>query len=121
MRIEFWDKCENLPLTGLLDSLLVETRNSSLTRHVDTPIHSPQQMQTDPNHGGKGFMETFWAIYRQNGIRGLYRGWGITVARAAPAHALIFATYEGTMKILDPTRMGADPDQSFARVESIHD
>ena len=42
---------------------------------------------------------TFWAIgkglWLEQGIRGLYRGCGITVARAAPSSAVIFAVYEG--------------------------
>ena len=50
---------------------------------------------------GKGHFkrETFWqngkALWRQQGIRGMYRGCGITVARAAPSSAVIFAVYEG--------------------------
>ena len=46
--------------------------------------------------GAKG---TFWsvgtALWRQQGLKGLYRGCGITVARAAPSSAFIFAVYEG--------------------------
>ena len=42
---------------------------------------------------------TFWAsgkeLWRQQGLSGLYRGCGITVARAAPSSAVIFAVYEG--------------------------
>lgn len=42
---------------------------------------------------------TFWAngkeLWKQQGLRGLYRGCGITVARAAPSSAVIFAVYEG--------------------------
>lgn len=48
---------------------------------------------------GAGRRTTFWAsgvsLWRQQGIRGLYRGCGITVARAAPSSAFIFAIYEG--------------------------
>lgn len=42
---------------------------------------------------------TFWecarTVWREQGIKGLYRGCGITVARAAPSSAFIFAIYEG--------------------------
>lgn len=38
---------------------------------------------------------------RTEGVRGLYRGWGITAARAAPSHALIFAVYEEVAKFLN--------------------
>jgi ornithine carrier protein len=33
-------------------------------------------------------------IFRADGIRGFYRGFGITLARSAPSSAIIFATYE---------------------------
>ena len=50
------------------------------------------------NHGA-GRRTTFWAsgvsLWQQQGVRGLYRGCGITVARAAPSSAFIFAIYEG--------------------------
>lgn len=42
---------------------------------------------------------TFWEcariVWREQGVKGLYRGCGITVARAAPSSAFIFAIYEG--------------------------
>jgi mitochondrial ornithine carrier protein len=34
-------------------------------------------------------------IWRQSGLKGLYRGCGITTVRAAPSSAFIFAIYEG--------------------------
>jgi hypothetical protein len=58
------------------------------------------KIQTNPDHAGKGFVETFNAVYHKEGIRGLYRGWGITAARAAPAHAIIFAVYEYSLKLM---------------------
>ncbi|KAG0225794.1 hypothetical protein BGW41_004547 [Actinomortierella wolfii] len=42
----------------------------------------------------KGFWATGKEIFRSEGIRGLYRGCGITVVRAAPTSAIIFMTYE---------------------------
>lgn len=42
---------------------------------------------------------TFWgegaALWRQHGIRGMYRGCGITCLRAAPSSAFIFIIYDG--------------------------
>jgi len=41
---------------------------------------------------------TFWtvgkALWQDQGLKGLYRGCGITVARAAPSSAFIFTIYE---------------------------
>ncbi|KAG0364796.1 amino acid transporter arg-13 [Gamsiella multidivaricata] len=42
----------------------------------------------------QGFLTTGREIFKSEGIRGLYRGCGITVARSAPSSAIIFMTYE---------------------------
>ena len=39
-------------------------------------------------------------VFRTEGIKGLYRGCGITVARAAPSNAVLFVAYEMTMRAL---------------------
>jgi ornithine carrier protein len=43
--------------------------------------------------------QTFWgvtkALWRQQGLKGMYRGCGITCARSAPSSAFIFTVYEG--------------------------
>lgn len=57
------------------------------------------RMQTSPT-AGKGELETtFWqegkALWRQAGLRGLYRGCGITLLRSAPSSAFIFITFDG--------------------------
>ena len=41
------------------------------------------------------FGGTFMALYRAQGIRGLYAGCGITVARSIPSSAIIFLIYDG--------------------------
>ncbi len=65
------------------------------------------RMQTAPLVGLAGGAEaaaaarrtTFWdetrALWRQAGVRGFYRGCGITVARAAPSSAFIFMVFDG--------------------------
>lgn len=53
-------------------------------------------MQTeDSAQGRRSFMAVGKTIWRDQGIRGMYRGCGITVARAAPGSAFIFTVYEG--------------------------
>ena len=45
-----------------------------------------------------GKRQTFWVVgrtlWRQQGLKGMYRGCGLTVGRAAPSSALIFTIYE---------------------------
>ncbi|KAL8785433.1 MAG: hypothetical protein Q9213_003363 [Squamulea squamosa] len=62
------------------------------------------RMQTEEvaihcSQGKKQAQSTFWRsgadLWRQQGLRGLYRGCGITVVRSAPSSAVIFAIYEG--------------------------
>ncbi|CAA7263256.1 unnamed protein product [Cyclocybe aegerita] len=63
-------------------------------------------MQTEeelrPTTGRNGpkptFGGTFMAMYRAQGIRGLYAGCGITVARSIPSSAIIFLIYDGLKK-----------------------
>jgi ornithine carrier protein len=44
------------------------------------------------------FGGTFAAMYRAQGIRGLYAGCGVTVARSIPSSAIIFLLYDGLKK-----------------------
>ena len=41
------------------------------------------------------FLRTGKELWKQQGLRGFYRGCGITVFRAAPSSAIIFSIYEG--------------------------
>ena len=76
-------------------------------------------VQTHPDRATHGFWETFRRIYKVGGLRALYQGWGITVMRAAPAHAVIFAAYEYTKKLLRPG--GGGGDVAFTMHEPIRD
>lgn len=50
------------------------------------------RMQT--NASNSDFSEVVREIWKRHGVRGYFKGWGITVARAAPSNALIFWVYE---------------------------
>jgi mitochondrial ornithine carrier protein len=55
------------------------------------------RMQTSPLGGGHA-KRSFWnegvAVWQQHGLKGLYRGCGITCLRSAPSSALIFIVYD---------------------------
>lgn len=56
------------------------------------------RMQTMPLGGTRvrrTFLSEGMSIWRQYGLRGLYRGCGITCARSAPSSAFIFMVYDG--------------------------
>lgn len=47
-----------------------------------------------PGEPYPSFVATARAMYRAQGVRGLYAGCGITVARAVPSSAMIFMIYD---------------------------
>jgi solute carrier family 25 carnitine/acylcarnitine transporter 20/29 len=53
-------------------------------------------MQTDKRFAGQQFYNVLSTVYKEEGTRGLYKGLAVTLVRAAPAHALIFFSYEWT-------------------------
>jgi ornithine carrier protein len=60
------------------------------------------RMQTEEVKEITGGRRTFWAVgsalWKQHGLKGLYRGCAITVGRAAPSSAFIFTIYEALRK-----------------------
>lgn len=55
------------------------------------------KIQTAPPGVKMKFWPTLMEIVRKEGVPGLYRGWLITVLRAAPANAAVFYSYEMCM------------------------
>ncbi|KAJ5809106.1 uncharacterized protein N7503_001324 [Penicillium pulvis] len=62
-------------------------------------IKSRMQTEDISRRPANGARQTFWsvgrALWRQQGLKGMYRGCGITCLRSAPSSAFIFAVYEG--------------------------
>lgn len=59
------------------------------------------RMQSAPADMPKqNFLWWFRHLYKTNGLRGMYRGWGITVSRAAPSNAVLFFVFELMAKYL---------------------
>jgi ornithine carrier protein len=52
------------------------------------------KIQTGELNARPTFFNVGTELYRSHGLKGLYRGCGITVARSAPSSALIFTIYE---------------------------
>ncbi|KAK2463810.1 hypothetical protein APHAL10511_004115 [Amanita phalloides] len=70
----------------------MQTDEELRPRSVD-PSGKPQPKPT--------FLGTFKAMYRAQGIKGLYAGCGITVARSIPSSAIIFLIYDGLSKYFE--------------------
>ncbi|CAI2183897.1 18455_t:CDS:2 [Funneliformis geosporum] len=83
------------------------------------PVDSiKSQMQTDEEvmrATGKevvkrGFCQVGRELYKNDGIKGFYRGCGITIARAVPSNAIIFTTYVSINRGKDGTKIKGDID-----------
>lgn len=61
---------------------------------ADTIKSRMQTMPTGPNIPRSTFWSEGVSIWNQHGIRGLYRGCGITCLRSAPASAVIFTIFD---------------------------
>lgn len=60
------------------------------------------QNRSQLSESEKGPVRVAKNIWKNVGLRGIYRGLGITVLRDAPAHGIYFWTYEYTRELLHP-------------------
>jgi len=51
-------------------------------------------LQTDARYRGWSIANVLKAVYKEQGVKGLYQGLTVTCFRAAPVHALIFFSFE---------------------------
>jgi hypothetical protein len=69
------------------------------------------RVQTNVALQSQPFSKIFIDIFRAEGMKGLYRGWSVTVMRAIPSNAFIFYTYEMCMSMIAEQRgKGSDND-----------
>lgn len=87
---------DNLPVSQqMLSGALAGMAYNFLFYPADTVKSKMQTGELTPQDGRKS---TFWTVgkelWKTHGMKGLYRGCGITVARSAPSSALIFTIVE---------------------------
>lgn len=94
-----WDKItlkESLPMYQQMTAGAVAGMSYNFIFYPADTIKS--RMQTEDVRDIAGGRRTFTAVgktvWQQHGLKGLYRGCGITVARSAPSSAFIFTIYE---------------------------
>jgi len=68
------------------------------------------RLQTAPHGQYLGIKCVFKQLMKEEGFRGLYRGWLPVMMRAFPANACCFLGYEAAMKVLNDY---FPPDQEF--------
>ncbi len=62
-----------------------------------------QRIMTDPLGRGRQFKhwnQAASAVYRENGVKGFYRGFLPTLLRSFPANACALVAFEGVMRAL---------------------
>lgn len=59
------------------------------------------RIQVDPVFSKYSFAKAFRTIYKESGMRGLYRGWTMTAIPSFPCNAVIFLTYDYATKVLN--------------------
>lgn len=86
---------DNLPVHELMGAGAVAGISYNFLFFPADTIKSQMQTEDVRISGGK---RTFWsvgkALYKQQGVKGLYRGCGITCLRSAPSSAVIFTVFE---------------------------
>lgn len=70
---------------------------------VKSAMQTEEELRPVSNASGKAapkssFLATFKAMYKAQGIRGLYAGCGVTVFRSGPSSAIIFLIYDSLSK-----------------------
>ena len=89
------DKKAPLPVHQQLLAGAVAGMSYNFVFYPADTIKSRMQTEAAGPGGQQRFLHVGKGLFREHGIRGLYRGCGITVARAAPSSAFIFTIYEG--------------------------
>lgn len=92
-------------------SALTETPLNIVTRRL--MVQGPKEYAAA--HLYRGPLDAFRLIFQQDGLRGLYRGFGATLLTGIPASATAFASYEWVRRHLHQFRRGYNMDSSVEK------
>ncbi|KAF8078771.1 hypothetical protein FPV67DRAFT_1558000 [Lyophyllum atratum] len=83
------------------------------TTLLTAPVERAKVLLQVQGQGGsekyKGVLDVMKHLYREGGLRSIFRGTGVTLARDGPGSAAYFAAYEVTKKALTPA--GSSPSE----------
>jgi ornithine carrier protein len=88
-----WESAASGALAGAVGALMfypADTVKSAIQTEEELRPHGMRR-----NAGTSSFVGTFRKMWKRHGVRGLYAGCGMTVARAVPSSGIIFVVYDG--------------------------
>ncbi len=98
--LEMWESALAGAVAGVAYNVALFPADS-----VKSAVQTEEELKAGRGHHA-GPATTFWdmakKMYARQGVRGLYAGCGITVARAIPSSAMIFLIYDGLTKRFTP-------------------
>ncbi|CAA22337.2 mitochondrial carrier, thiamine pyrophosphate [Schizosaccharomyces pombe] len=83
-----------LALSSTLSGVIAGAGSKAIMFPVDTVVKT---LQTFPSNY-KSFKDCFLSIYRNSGIKGLYRGLSVSMLKVAPGRAITMLIYEQTLQ-----------------------
>ncbi|KAF8528308.1 mitochondrial carrier [Gautieria morchelliformis] len=103
----------NSPALSISELAVAGFLSAVPTTLVTAPVERAKVLLQVQGQGGgqkyKGVFDVFKVLYREGGVRSIFRGTGATLARDGPGSAAYFAAYEVAKKALTPA--GSDPSK----------
>lgn len=94
-QLPLWQQAVAGASAGMSYNFLFFPADTVKSRMQTAPVVVMVQGLGAPHHQRRSFLGESQALWRQAGIRGFYRGCGVTVVRSAPSSAFIFMVYDG--------------------------
>jgi len=88
-----WESATSGAIAGAVGALMFYPADT-----VKSAIQTEEELRprgAGRNAGRSSFVGTFRKMWARHGVRGLYAGCGMTVARAVPSSGIIFVVYDG--------------------------
>ena len=88
-----WESAASGAIAGAVGALMFYPADT-----VKSAIQTEEELRprgVGRNSGMSSFVGTFRKMWARHGVRGLYAGCGMTVARAVPSSGIIFVVYDG--------------------------
>ena len=86
-----WESAVSGAIAGAVGALMFYPADT-----VKSAIQTEEELRPPGSRFRRStFLGTFKKMYRQHGVKGLYAGCGMTVARAVPSSGVIFLVYDG--------------------------